>query len=181
MLTVEKLLTEKSIPYRLIELLDRAYTVKDVIKYSKGDITLNEICKTIIVENDYGHCYALFLYGEDKVDFKKIELIIVATVTPDHQYPATANIVADMLGAKNAWGFDLQAACSSFIYALQTASKFIESETHKKVLVIQPYHELHNPGETFAPLVTLSAIYMEDSPSDRSSFAFWMIRPSSTV
>lgn len=65
-----------------------------------------------------------------------IDLIIVATVTPDHPYPATANIVADMLGATNAWGFDLQAACSSFIYALQTGSKFIESGTHSKVLVI---------------------------------------------
>lgn len=65
-----------------------------------------------------------------------IELIIVATVTPDHQYPATANIVGDMIGAKNAWGFDVQAACSSFIYALNTASKFIETGTHKKVMVI---------------------------------------------
>ena len=65
-----------------------------------------------------------------------IELIIVATVTPDHQYPATANIVADMIGATNAWGFDVQAACSSFIYALTTASKFIETGAHKKILVI---------------------------------------------
>ena len=65
-----------------------------------------------------------------------IDLIIVATVTPDHQYPATANIVADMIGATNAWGFDLQAACSSFIYALNTGTKFIETGTHKKVLVI---------------------------------------------
>ncbi len=60
----------------------------------------------------------------------------MATVTPDHQYPATANIVADMIGATNAWSFDVQAACSSFIYALQTASKFIESGAHKKVIVI---------------------------------------------
>jgi 3-oxoacyl-[acyl-carrier-protein] synthase-3 len=65
-----------------------------------------------------------------------IELIIVATVTPEHPYPATANIVADMIGATNAWGFDIQAACSSFLSALQTGSKFIESGTHKKVLVI---------------------------------------------
>jgi 3-oxoacyl-[acyl-carrier-protein] synthase III len=71
-----------------------------------------------------------------KISPESIDLIIVATVTPDHQYPATANIVADMLGAKNAWGFDLQAACSSFIYALQTGSKFIESGTHQRVLVI---------------------------------------------
>ncbi|MBA3705597.1 MAG: ketoacyl-ACP synthase III [Bacteroidetes bacterium] len=65
-----------------------------------------------------------------------IELIIVATVTPDHPFPATANKVADMIGARNAWSFDLQAACSSFLYALNTASKFIESGTHKKILVI---------------------------------------------
>jgi len=70
------------------------------------------------------------------IDPMEIELIIVATVSPDHQYPATANIVADMIGAKNAWGFDVQAACSSFLYALQAGSKFIESETHKKVIVI---------------------------------------------
>ena len=65
-----------------------------------------------------------------------IDLIIVATVTPDHQYPATANIVSDMIGATNAWGFDVQAACSSFIYALTTATKFIETGAHKKILVI---------------------------------------------
>jgi 3-oxoacyl-[acyl-carrier-protein] synthase-3 len=76
------------------------------------------------------------LLEKKKIDPKEIELIIVATVTPDHQYPATANIVGEMLGATNAWGFDIQAACSSFIYALQAASKFIESGTHKKVLVI---------------------------------------------
>jgi len=65
-----------------------------------------------------------------------IELIIVATVTPDHQYPATANSVADMIGAKNAWGFDVQAACSSFLSALNIGSKFIEAGAHKKILVI---------------------------------------------
>ncbi len=66
----------------------------------------------------------------------EIDLTIVATVTPDHQYPATANIVSDMIGATNAWGFDIQAACSSFIYALTAATKFIETGTHKKILVI---------------------------------------------
>lgn len=65
-----------------------------------------------------------------------IELIIVATVTPDHPYPATANIVSDMIGATKAWGFDVQAACSSFMSALITGSKFIESGAHKRVLII---------------------------------------------
>jgi len=66
----------------------------------------------------------------------EIELVIVATVTPDHPYPATANIVSEMIGASNAWGFDVQAACSSFMSALVAGSKFIESGMHKKILVI---------------------------------------------
>jgi 3-oxoacyl-[acyl-carrier-protein] synthase III len=65
-----------------------------------------------------------------------IELIIVATVTPDMVFPATANILADKVGAKNAWSFDISAACSGFLYALQTGAKFIESGTHKKVVVV---------------------------------------------
>lgn len=65
-----------------------------------------------------------------------IDLVVVATVTPDHPFPSTANIVCDKVGMTNAWGFDLIAACSGFIYALQTGAKFIESGTHKKVLVV---------------------------------------------
>jgi 3-oxoacyl-[acyl-carrier-protein] synthase-3 len=64
-----------------------------------------------------------------------IELIIVATVTPDLVFPATANIVSDKVGATNAWGFDVGAACSGFLYALETGSKFIECGKHKKVIV----------------------------------------------
>ncbi len=67
---------------------------------------------------------------------EEVDLIICATVTPDMQFPATANIVADKIGAKNAFGYDLNAACSGFIYALTTASKFVETGTHKKVIVI---------------------------------------------
>ncbi len=70
------------------------------------------------------------------VDPMDIELIIVATVTPDYIFPSSANIVADSIGAKRSWSFDLQAACSSFLYAVQVGSKFIESGAHKKVLVI---------------------------------------------
>ncbi|MCL4105929.1 UNVERIFIED_CONTAM: hypothetical protein GTU68_012567 [Idotea baltica] len=67
---------------------------------------------------------------------EEIELVIVATVTPDHVFPATASIVATAIGASSAWGFDLEAACSGFVYALNVGSKFIETGTHKKVLVI---------------------------------------------
>ena len=65
-----------------------------------------------------------------------IELLICATVTPDYAFPATANVISEKCGLKNAWSYDLNAACSGFLFALQTASKFIESGTHKKVIVV---------------------------------------------
>ncbi|QNI36322.1 beta-ketoacyl-ACP synthase III [Edaphobacter albus] len=70
------------------------------------------------------------------MDASEVEVIIVATVTPDMLFPATACLVQDKLGAKGAWGFDLSAACSGFPYALQVGAKLIESGMHKKVLVI---------------------------------------------
>jgi 3-oxoacyl-[acyl-carrier-protein] synthase III len=65
-----------------------------------------------------------------------IELILVATVTPDMFFPSTACIIADKVGIHHAWGFDLNAACSGFIYTLQTASQFIETGKYKKVLLV---------------------------------------------
>jgi len=67
---------------------------------------------------------------------EEIDLIIFCTTTPDFVFPATANILAEKIGAKNAWGYDLQAACSGFIFGLATGSQFIESGKHKKVLVV---------------------------------------------
>jgi len=66
----------------------------------------------------------------------EIDLIIVATVTPDYVFPSTANVVCDKVGAKNAWGFDLAGACSGFIYALTTGAQFIETGKHKKVIIV---------------------------------------------
>jgi 3-oxoacyl-[acyl-carrier-protein] synthase III len=70
------------------------------------------------------------------IPISEIEVIIVATVTPDMFFPSTACLVQHKLGAKNVWGFDLSAACSAFVYALQTGSQFIASGAHKKVMVI---------------------------------------------
>ena len=70
------------------------------------------------------------------IDASEVEAIIVGTVTPDMFFPATACLVQDKLGAKGAWGFDLSAACSGFIYALQVGAKLIESGAHRKILVI---------------------------------------------
>ena len=67
---------------------------------------------------------------------EEVEVIIVATVTPDMLFPSTACLVQDKLGAKGAWGFDLSAACSGFVYALQVGAKLVESGAQKKVLVI---------------------------------------------
>jgi len=66
----------------------------------------------------------------------EIDLIICCTVTPDMVFPSTACVVADKISAKNAFAYDLMAACSGFLYGLATASKFVESESHKKVVVI---------------------------------------------
>jgi 3-oxoacyl-[acyl-carrier-protein] synthase-3 len=69
------------------------------------------------------------------ISAEEIDLLIVATITGDLVFPSCANIVCDKIGAKNAWGFDLAAACSGFLYALDTGAKFIESGKHKKVVV----------------------------------------------
>jgi 3-oxoacyl-[acyl-carrier-protein] synthase-3 len=66
----------------------------------------------------------------------EIDAILVCTVTPDMMFPSTACLVQDRIGAKGAWGFDLVAACSGFIYGLTTAAHFVMAGTHKKVLVI---------------------------------------------
>lgn len=67
---------------------------------------------------------------------EEIDFIICATTTPDMLFPATANIIADKCGLINAFGYDLNAACSGFLYALTTASKFVESGLYKKVIVV---------------------------------------------
>lgn len=66
----------------------------------------------------------------------EIDLIVVATVTPDMIFPATACLIQTKLGATKAWGFDLSAACSGFVYALTVGAQFIESGAHRKVLVV---------------------------------------------
>ncbi|MCU0357833.1 MAG: ketoacyl-ACP synthase III [Cyclobacteriaceae bacterium] len=76
------------------------------------------------------------IIDKTKIDPAEIDLIICATVTPDMPFPATANLIAEQVGAVNAFSYDISAACSGFIYALTTGAKFIESGTHKKVIVV---------------------------------------------
>lgn len=67
---------------------------------------------------------------------EEIDLVVLATVTPDYPFPSTANVLCDKTGMVNAWGFDLIAACSGFIYALSTGAQFIETGRYKKVVVV---------------------------------------------
>ncbi len=66
----------------------------------------------------------------------ELDMVIVGTITGDYTFPSTSNVICDKIGAKNAWGFDLSAACSGFIYALATGAQFIETGRYKKILVI---------------------------------------------
>ncbi|MGC2814220.1 MAG: beta-ketoacyl-ACP synthase 3, partial [Candidatus Acidiferrum sp.] len=76
------------------------------------------------------------LLAKTKTDPADIDMIVLASVTPDMLFPATACLVQDRIGAKKAWGFDLSAACSGFAYALTVGAQFVGSGTHKKVMVI---------------------------------------------
>lgn len=76
------------------------------------------------------------LLKKTNVRSEELEMIVVASVTPDMLFPATACLVQDRIGAANAWGFDLSGACSGFVYALTVGAQFVGAGTHKKVMVI---------------------------------------------
>jgi 3-oxoacyl-[acyl-carrier-protein] synthase-3 len=76
------------------------------------------------------------LLAKTNTDPLDIDLVVLATVTPDYPFPSTANLLCDKVGMKNAWGFDLKAACSGFIYAISTGAQFIETGRYKKVIVV---------------------------------------------
>jgi len=76
------------------------------------------------------------LLEKTNTNAKEIDLIICATVTPDMAFPSTANLISNEVGASNSYSFDISAACSGFLYALATASQFIEAGTHKKIIVV---------------------------------------------
>jgi len=76
------------------------------------------------------------LFQKTGLKAEEVQLLICATLTPDFPLPSTANIISDKAGIKNAWSFDVSAACSGFIYALEVASKFVESGEYKKVVLV---------------------------------------------
>ena len=86
--------------------------------------------------SDLGAAAVKGLLKKTNISAEEIDLIICATATPDMIFPSTACIIADKVGATNAFAYDLMAACSGFLYALSTASKFIETGTYRKVVVV---------------------------------------------
>ncbi len=86
--------------------------------------------------SDLGAPAVLELCKKRGIDPSEIDCLICCTVTPDLVFPATANIICNKIGAVNAWGFDLQAACSGFLYGVTSGAMFIESGRFKKVVVL---------------------------------------------
>jgi 3-oxoacyl-[acyl-carrier-protein] synthase-3 len=122
------------------KILDNKYFESIVETNDEWIRTRTGIRERRILENgatsDLAAKAALDLFENHGVNPEEIDAIIVATVTPDMFFPATACLVQDKIGAKNAWGFDLSAACSGFLFAFQTGASLIESGRYKKVLVI---------------------------------------------
>ncbi len=122
------------------KVLDNKYFEQIVDTNDEWIMTRTGIKERRILENGATSTLATLaakdLIEKHNVDPLTIDAIIIATVTPDMFFPATACLVQDNIGAKNAWGFDLSAACSGFLFALETGAKLVESGKYKKVLVI---------------------------------------------
>lgn len=122
------------------KVLDNAYFEKIVDTTDEWIRTRTGILERRILEkgatSDLATKAAEDLLKSKNLSPDEIDAIIVATVTPDMLFPATACLVQDNIGAKNAWGFDLSAACSGFLFAYQTGCSLIESGRYKKVMVI---------------------------------------------
>jgi 3-oxoacyl-[acyl-carrier-protein] synthase III len=99
-------------------------------------ISERHIAAPDIATSDLATCAARAALANRGIDASDLDAILVCTVTPDMLFPSTACLVQHNLGASKAWGFDLVAACSGFVYGLVTGASFIAAGTHKKVLVI---------------------------------------------
>ena len=124
----EKILSNKDLE-KMVDTNDEWITTRTGIKerriVSDGE-TLSDMGSEVVKE----------ICNKRGISPQEIDMIIVGTVTGDHRFPSTSNIICDKSGATNAWGFDLSAACSGFIYTLVTGQQFIEAGKYKKVIVI---------------------------------------------
>jgi 3-oxoacyl-[acyl-carrier-protein] synthase-3 len=126
------------VPPRLLTNADLEKIVETTDQWIRERTGIRErhIVNKGVATSDLGLQAAKRALAERKIAPDALDAIIVATVTPDMLFPCSACLVQHKLGARNVWGFDLNAACSSFVYALQVGSQFITSGAHKKVMVI---------------------------------------------
>ena len=123
-----KLLTNQDLE-KLVETNDQWITERTGIKQ-------RHIVENGMATSDMAVEAANQLLQQRGISGADVEAVFVGTVTPDMLFPATACLVQDKIGAKGAWGFDISAACSGFLYTLQTAAKFVETGAHRYVLAI---------------------------------------------
>jgi 3-oxoacyl-[acyl-carrier-protein] synthase III len=116
--------------------LERMVDTSDEWIQTRTGIRERHIVENGAATSDLATQAAKQLLAQTHTDPRELDLIVVASVTPDMFFPATACLVQDRLGAKRAWGFDLSAACSGFAYALTVGAQFVGSGAHKKVMVI---------------------------------------------
>ena len=103
---------------------------------SRTGITQRHVVSENEASSDISTRIAVSLLKKSGIDPNEIDVIIIGTVTPDHFTPSTAALVQKNIGASNAWGYDLSAACSGFLYGLETGANFITSGKYKKIMVI---------------------------------------------
>jgi 3-oxoacyl-[acyl-carrier-protein] synthase-3 len=116
--------------------LEKMVQTNDQWIIERTGISERHIAAPDVATSDLATCAAKNALASRGIDAREIDAILVCTVTPDMLFPSTACIVQNNIGATKAWGFDLIAACSGFVYGLNTGASFIAAGTHKKVLVI---------------------------------------------
>jgi 3-oxoacyl-[acyl-carrier-protein] synthase-3 len=116
--------------------LEKMVDTNDEWIVTRTGIKERRILKGNLGTSDMGAKAVEGLLKKRGIGAEEIDMIIFCTTTPDMVFPASANILAHKVGAINAWGYDLNAACSGFLFGLATGSQFIESGKHKKVLVV---------------------------------------------
>ena len=116
--------------------LEKMVTTNDQWIVERTGIRQRHIVEKGVATSDLAAEAAKCCLQKRGIEASELDAILVATVTPDMFFPATACLVQEKIGATGAWGFDLSAACSGFLYALQMGAKLVESGAHKKVMVI---------------------------------------------
>src|ERR1700678_3607692 len=116
--------------------LEKLVETNDEWILSRTGISERHIAEPDVATSDLATCAAKIALAQRGISATEVDAIIVCTVTPDMLFPSTACLVQNGLGARGAWGFDLVAACSGFVYGTTTAAHMVASGMHRKVLVI---------------------------------------------